>query len=66
MTGAPPPRHSHLQLVRPPAPPQPRRIEVRISAFDDRFPLGRTRLLRLREPDFFRLLEAAERMEARR
>jgi hypothetical protein len=56
-------RPPHLRLISPPPPPCARRIEVRISAFDGRFPLGRTRLLRLREPDFFRLIEAAKRLD---
>jgi hypothetical protein len=47
-------------------PPRPRRIEARISATDARAPIGRTRPLRLTEPDFLRLVEAAVRLEARR
>jgi hypothetical protein len=62
MTGAPFP--SHIRLVPAPAPPRPRRIEVRISVADARAPIGRTRLLRLTEPDFERLVETAVRMEA--
>jgi hypothetical protein len=38
---------------------------VRISAADGRAPIGRTRVLRLTERDFERLLEAAARLEAR-
>jgi hypothetical protein len=49
-----------------PFPPRPRRLDVRISAFYGRAPLGRTRPIRLTERDFTRLLEAAERLEARR
>jgi hypothetical protein len=37
---------------------------VRISAADGRAPIGRTRVLRLTERDFERLLEAATRLEA--
>jgi hypothetical protein len=48
-----------------PFPPRPRRIEVRISATDGRAPIGRTRPLTLRESDFERLIEAAERLEGR-
>ena len=61
MTGAPFP--PHLRLV-PPA--RPRRLEVRIAAADGRSPIGRTRVLRLTERDFERLIEAAIRLEARR
>jgi hypothetical protein len=57
-------RHDHLRLVPRPPPPRSRRIEVRISAMDGRSPIGRTRVLRLAERDFERLLEAAERLEA--
>jgi hypothetical protein len=63
MTGAPFPRHSHLRLVPP---PRPRRLGVRITAADGRAPIGRTRVLRLTERDFERLIEAATRLEARR
>lgn len=55
----------HLRLVEPP-PPRPRRIDVRISVADGRLPIGRTRVLRLTERDFERLIEAATRLEARR
>jgi hypothetical protein len=55
---------AHLRLVH--SGPWPRRIEVRISATDGRSPIGRTRPLRLTERDFERLIEAAERLEARR
>jgi hypothetical protein len=54
---------AHLRLVPPAPPPRPRRIHVRISASDGRFPIGRSRLLRLAERDFERLIEAAERLE---
>jgi hypothetical protein len=57
-------RHDHLRLV-PRPPPHPRRIEVRISAMDGRSPIGRTRVLRLTERDFERLIEAATRLDAR-
>lgn len=57
-----PPR-PRLRLVEKPS--WPRRLEVRISATDGRAPIGRTRPLRLTERDFERLLEAAERLEAR-
>jgi|HubBroStandDraft_6_1064221.scaffolds.fasta_scaffold840078_2 hypothetical protein len=63
MTGAPFP--PHLRLIPPPPPPRPRRIDVRISAFDGRAPMGRTRPIRLTERDFAWLIEAAERLEAR-
>jgi hypothetical protein len=56
-------RRDHLRLVpRPPPPPRQRRIEVRISAMDGRSPIGRTRVLRLTERDFERLIEAATRL----
>jgi hypothetical protein len=57
-------RPSHLRLVPREPQPRSRRIEVRISAMDGRAPIGRTRLLRLTERDFERLLAAAERLEA--
>lgn len=61
-------RAPHLRLVPPcgscfACPP---RLEVRISASDRRAPIGRTRLLRLTEPDFARLIDEAVRLEARR
>jgi hypothetical protein len=56
-------RAPRLRLVlRSPPPP---RLDVRISVFDRRAPIGRTRLLRLTEPDFAWLLEAAQRLERR-
>ena len=61
MTGAP-----HLRLVPPMPPPRPRHIDVRISATCGRAPIGRTRSLKLTESDLDSLLEAAERLEARR
>jgi hypothetical protein len=57
--GVRPPR---LRLVPP---PRPRRLDVRISVADGRFPIGRTRPLRLTEHDLERLIEAAERLEGR-
>jgi len=36
---------------------------VRIAASDGRAPIGRSRLLRLTEPDLAWLLEAAQRLE---
>jgi hypothetical protein len=53
-------RAPHLRLV-PPCPP--RRIEVRISAYDRHAPFGRSRMLKLTEPDLARLVEAAQRLE---
>jgi hypothetical protein len=47
-------------------PARPRRIDVRITATDCRSPIGRTRALKLTEHDFAWLLEAAQRLEARR
>jgi hypothetical protein len=47
-------------------PARPRRLEVRISATDGRAPIGRSRLVRLRESDFARLIETAVRLEAGR
>ena len=48
-------------------PPRPRRhLTVRIAVSDGRTPIGRTRALNLTEHDFAWLLEAAERLEARR
>jgi hypothetical protein len=61
MTGA-----SHLRLVPPPAPPRPRRIDVRISAVDGRAPYGRSRAFRLAHDDIERLIATAERLEALR
>jgi hypothetical protein len=58
-----PPGARVIQLV-PPA--RPRRLEIQISVSDGRAPVGRTRPLRLRESDLAWLLEAAERLEARR
>ena len=54
----------HLRLIQ--APPRPQRIEVRISAFDRRVPIGRSRAFRLAEPDIERLVNLALRLEARR
>jgi hypothetical protein len=45
--------------------PRPRRIDVRISAADGRSPIGRTRPLKLIEPDIERLVDFALRLEAR-
>jgi hypothetical protein len=47
-------------------PPRPRRIEVHITAVDSRSPIGRTRPLRLTARDLAQLVEAPERLEARR
>jgi hypothetical protein len=55
-----------LHLVPRPPPPRPRRIVIHISARDSRGVIGRTRALRLTEPDLARLIAIAERMEARR
>jgi hypothetical protein len=52
-------RHDHLRLVPRPPPPRSRRIEVRISAMDGRTPIGRSRLLRLRESDLQELIDHA-------
>jgi hypothetical protein len=56
-------RAPHLRLVPP---PRRRRIDVRISASAGRFPIGRTRPLKLTESDLAWLLEAAQRLERRR
>ena len=59
-------RHDHLRLVPPAPPPRPRRlVEVRISAFDRRTPIGRSRAFRLTKSDVDELIAAAMRMEAR-
>jgi hypothetical protein len=58
--------HPHLRLVPPAPPPRPRRIDVRLVASDGRIPLGRTRPLRLTEPDLEWLLEAALQLEEAR
>lgn len=58
-------RHDHLRLVPRRPPPRSRRIEVRISAMDGRTPIGRSRLLRLRESDLQELIDHAARMEQR-
>lgn len=42
---------------------RPRLLDVRIAASDGRAPIGRSRLLRLTEPDLAWLLEAAQRLE---
>ena len=53
-------RAPHLRLV-PPCPP--RRIEVRSSAYDRHAPFGRSRMLKLTEPDLARLIETAIELE---
>ena len=53
----------HLRLV--PRQPQPRRIDVRISAADGREPIGRTRTFRIAESDVERLIGHALRLESR-
>jgi hypothetical protein len=58
-----PPGVAVLRLV--PRSPRPRRIDMRISAADGRAPFGRSRLVRLSERDFARLIEAAGKLEAR-
>lgn len=55
-----------LRLVRPPSPPRPRRLEVRISVADGRAPFGRTRLFRLSDRNLQELIDTALRLEARR
>ena len=55
-----------LRVVPPPAPPRPRRIDVRIAASDGRSPIGRTRALRLSRDDLDALIDVALRMEGRR
>jgi hypothetical protein len=65
MTGAPFPQRPRLCFVAA-APPRPRRIDVRIAATDGRAPHGRSRALKLTESDLAWLIEAAERLEARR
>jgi hypothetical protein len=55
-------RAPHLRLVQA-EPPRPRRIDIRITAFDRRQPIGRTRMLRLTEPDLAWLIDEAERRE---
>jgi hypothetical protein len=57
-----PPRKS-LRLVA--SPPQPRRIEVRIAVNAARAPLGRTRILMLRESDIDELIAITLRLERR-
>jgi hypothetical protein len=60
--GVRPPR---LRLVPRPPPPRPRRlVEVRI-AVSDGAPIGRSRLLRLRERDLAALIAEVERLEER-
>jgi hypothetical protein len=66
--GAPitgPPFPPHLRLVPPLSPPRPRKLEVRIAVSDGRAPIGRSRLLRLRESDLQELIDHAARMEQR-
>ena len=58
-----PSQRPHLRLV--PRQPQPRRIDVKISAADTRSPIGRTRIFRLTDHDFEQLIATAERFEAR-
>ena len=65
MTGAPSSNRPHLQLV--PAEPRPRRLlEVRLHVLDGRSAFGRSRAFRLAESDVDRLIDAAQRLEARR
>jgi hypothetical protein len=52
-----------FRLVRP---PWPRRIEVRITVRDGHRPVGRTRALRLTDPDVEQLIDFALRLEATR
>jgi hypothetical protein len=52
-----------LRLVPPAPPPRPRRIEVMIAARDGPAPIGRTRPLRLTEPDLEQLVDFALRLE---
>lgn len=59
-------RPAHLRLVPPAPPPRPRRLDVRIAASDGREPIGRTRPLKLTESDLAWLLDAAQRLEARK
>jgi hypothetical protein len=61
MTGAPFSRRPNLRLVPP---PRPRHIDVRISAAYGRSPIGRSRLLKLRESALAALIAEAERLEA--
>jgi hypothetical protein len=63
MTGALATPRPRLRLVEKPY--WQRRLEVRISVADGRAPIGRTRLLRLTEHAFERLLAEAERLETR-
>jgi hypothetical protein len=63
MTGAPSP-HPYLRLVT--REPQPRRLEVRISAANGRTPIGRSQVFRLTERDVELLIDAALIAEARR
>jgi hypothetical protein len=59
-------RAPHLRLVPPAPPPRPRHLAVRITAFDGRVPIGRTRAIRLTPDDAKRLIDAALRLEATR
>jgi hypothetical protein len=58
---APSPR-PRLRLVS--SSPRPRRLDVRIAVSDGRAPIGRSRLLRLRESALAALIAEAERLEA--
>jgi hypothetical protein len=48
-----------------PRPPQPRRLEVRISVADARLPFGRSRPFRIAEDNLRQLIDHALRLEAR-
>ncbi len=62
MTGAPLPPRPRLRLV--PRQPQPQCLEVRITAADNRGPIGRSRPLCLSDSDLERLIATAERLES--
>lgn len=55
-----------LDSRRPPCPPCPRRLEVRIAVSSGRLPYGRSRPFRLRETDLDELIAHAGRLESRR
>jgi hypothetical protein len=57
-------RRAHLRLVGSAPPPRPHRLEVRISATDGRAPYGRSRIFKLLDRDFERLIDHALWLES--
>ncbi len=55
---------ARLRLVQPAPPPRPRRIDIRISAFHGRSPIGRSRAFYLSDRGLDALIMHAARLEA--